>query len=184
MHFGGMRPPKGDSTKFYDALGISKSADAAEIKKAYRKNAMKNHPDKGGDPEKFKEVTAAYEVLSDPEKRQIYDTYGEDGLKDGGLGMAQKTRKHINYDNLSKEEAIKVFQGMLSDLGVSNSWKWEDVNRVILDEDRTKVLKTMAERKQAFQDYVKQLRNAEKEELHEKKQQARQNFIDLLKEQG
>ena len=109
---------------------------------------------------------------------------GEDGLKDGGLGMAQKTRKHINYDNLSKEEAIKVFQGMLSDLGVSNSWKWEDVNRVILDEDRTKVLKTMAERKQAFQDYVKQLRNAEKEELHEKKQQARQNFIDLLKEQG
>lgn len=70
MHFGGMRPPKGDSTKFYDALGISKSADAAEIKKAYRKNAMKNHPDKGGDPEKFKEVTAAYEVLSDPEKRQ------------------------------------------------------------------------------------------------------------------
>jgi len=86
MHFGGMRPPKGDSTKFYDALGISKSADAAEIKKAYRKNAMKNHPDKGGDPEKFKEVTAAYEVLSDPEKRQIYDTYGEDGLKDGGGG--------------------------------------------------------------------------------------------------
>lgn len=77
MHFGGMRPPKGDSTKFYDALGISKSADAAEIKKAYRKNAMKNHPDKGGDPEKFKEVTAAYEVLSDPEKRQIYDTYGQ-----------------------------------------------------------------------------------------------------------
>ena len=47
---------------------------------------MKNHPDKGGDPEKFKEVTAAYEVLSDPEKRQIYDTYGEDGLKDGGGG--------------------------------------------------------------------------------------------------
>ena len=62
--------------------------------------------------------------------------FGEDGLKDGGLGMAQKTRKHINYDNLSKEEAIKVFQGMLSDLGVSNSWKWEDVNRVILDEGK------------------------------------------------
>ena len=73
---------------------------------------------------------------------------------------------------------------MLSDLGVSNSWKWEDVNRVILDEERTKVLKTMAERKQAFQDYVKQLRNAEKEELHERKQQARQNFIELLREQN
>ena len=47
---------QGDSTKFYDALGISKSADAAEIKKAYRKAAIKNHPDKGGDPEKFKEL--------------------------------------------------------------------------------------------------------------------------------
>ena len=74
---------QGDNSKFYDALGVSKTADAAEIKKAYRKAAIKNHPDKGGDPEKFKEVTAAYEVLSDPEKREIYDQYGEEGLKDG-----------------------------------------------------------------------------------------------------
>ena len=64
--------------------------------------------------------------------------------------MVTKSRKHINYDNLSKDEAIKVFQGMLSDLGVTNSWKWEDVNRIVMDEERTKVLKTMAERKQAF----------------------------------
>ena len=78
--------PQGDSTKFYDALGISKSADAAEIKKAYRKAAIKNHPDKGGDPEEFKKVTSAYEVLSDPEKREIYDTYGEEALKDGAPG--------------------------------------------------------------------------------------------------
>ena len=77
---------QGDSTKFYDALGISKSADAAEIKKAYRKAAIKNHPDKGGDPEEFKKVTSAYEVLSDPEKREIYDTYGEEALKDGAPG--------------------------------------------------------------------------------------------------
>ena len=77
---------QGDNSKFYDALGVAKNADAAEIKKAYRKAAIKNHPDKGGDPEKFKEVTAAYEVLSDPEKREIYDTYGEEGLKDGPGG--------------------------------------------------------------------------------------------------
>lgn len=44
---------------------------------------MKNHPDKGGDPEVFKEITAAYEVLSDPEKKEIYDEYGEDALKEG-----------------------------------------------------------------------------------------------------
>uniref|UniRef100_A0A7S0SLL4 J domain-containing protein n=1 Tax=Mantoniella antarctica TaxID=81844 RepID=A0A7S0SLL4_9CHLO len=83
MNFGGMRPPKGDSEKFYNVLGVSKGADAAEIKKAYRKAAIKNHPDKGGDPEKFKEVTGAYEVLSDPDKREIYDQYGEEGLKEG-----------------------------------------------------------------------------------------------------
>lgn len=45
---------------------------------------MKEHPDKGGDPEVFKELSVAYEVLNDPEKRELYDKYGEDGVKDGG----------------------------------------------------------------------------------------------------
>ena len=48
--------------------------------------AVKHHPDKGGDEQKFKEISAAYEVLSDDEKRQLYDEYGEDALKDGGMG--------------------------------------------------------------------------------------------------
>ncbi|CAI8606662.1 unnamed protein product [Vicia faba] len=74
---------KSDNTKYYDILGVSKSASEDEIKKAYRKAAMKNHPDKGGDPEKFKELGQAYEVLSDPEKKELYDQYGEDALKEG-----------------------------------------------------------------------------------------------------
>eukprot|EP00270_Netrium_digitus_P013433 TRINITY_DN4466_c0_g1_i1.p1 TRINITY_DN4466_c0_g1~~TRINITY_DN4466_c0_g1_i1.p1 ORF type:complete len:422 (-),score=74.07 TRINITY_DN4466_c0_g1_i1:334-1599(-) len=81
---------KGGDTKFYDILGVSKTASADELKKAYRKAAIKNHPDKGGDPEKFKEIAYAYEVLSDPDKREIYDQYGEDALKEGmggGGGM-------------------------------------------------------------------------------------------------
>ncbi|KAG8653712.1 dnaJ protein homolog 2 isoform X2 [Manihot esculenta] len=78
--YGGRRS---NNTKYYEILGVSKNASQDEVKKAYRKSAIKNHPDKGGDPEKFKELGHAYEVLSDPEKRDIYDQYGEDALKEG-----------------------------------------------------------------------------------------------------
>ncbi|KAK7043725.1 Type I HSP40 co-chaperone [Paramarasmius palmivorus] len=74
-------------TKFYDLLEVSPNASEADLKKAYRKKALRLHPDKGGDPELFKEVTHAYEVLSDPEKRSIYDARGEAGLSEaGGMG--------------------------------------------------------------------------------------------------
>merc|ERR1719199_1199156 len=75
-----------DNTKFYKELEVEKTATDSEIKKAYRKLAVKHHPDKGGDQEKFKELTRAYEVLSDPEKRAKYDKFGEEGLEDGGGG--------------------------------------------------------------------------------------------------
>ncbi len=70
---------------FYQRLDLSRDADAEAIKKAYRKLALKYHPDRNdGDKaaeEKFKEITEAYEVLRDPAKRQMYDRYGEQGLK-------------------------------------------------------------------------------------------------------
>ncbi len=73
---------------YYEVLGVSRSASQDEIKKAYRKLAMKFHPDRNqGDKEsedKFKQSTEAYEVLSDSNKRQIYDTYGHEGLKSRG----------------------------------------------------------------------------------------------------
>ena len=74
---------------FYSILGISKGANQDEIKKAYRKQALKFHPDKNpGDKEsekKFKDISEAYDVLSDAKKRQVYDNYGAEAVR-GGMG--------------------------------------------------------------------------------------------------
>ncbi|MCH9610215.1 MAG: Chaperone protein DnaJ [Chlamydiales bacterium] len=81
--------------EYYETLGISRDATDEEIKKAYRKMAIKYHPDKNpGDADaeaQFKEVSEAYEVLSNPEKRQMYDRYGKDAMSGaaGGMGGAQ-----------------------------------------------------------------------------------------------
>merc|ERR1712018_96903 len=74
-------------TKYYDILGVSPTATEAELKKSYRKLALKYHPDKNPDAgDKFKEISMAYEVLSDSKKRAIYDEHGEQGIKEGGGG--------------------------------------------------------------------------------------------------
>ncbi len=73
---------------YYEVLGVGRTADEAEVKKAFRRLARELHPDVNAhDPEaeeKFKEVAEAYEVLTDPERRQVYDAYGHEGLKSGG----------------------------------------------------------------------------------------------------
>mmetsp|Transcript_35729 Transcript_35729/g.91207 ORF Transcript_35729/g.91207 Transcript_35729/m.91207 type:complete len:433 (+) Transcript_35729:129-1427(+) len=85
--FGGMpempQRQKSDNTKYYEILGVDRNASAADLKKAHRKAAMKHHPDKGGDAETFRNINQVYDVLKDPEKRKIYDEYGEDAIKEG-----------------------------------------------------------------------------------------------------
>ena len=76
------------SRDFYKILGVSRSATTSQIKKAYRKLAVKYHPDKNPDDEdavhKFHDINDAYEALQDEEKRKIYDQHGEEGLKNQG----------------------------------------------------------------------------------------------------
>ena len=91
------------SASYYDILEVEKNASGEAIKKAYRKKAMKYHPDRNpGDAEaelRFKEAAEAYEVLSDPQKRRIYDVYGKDGLRSSGYrgpGSSEDIFSHIN----------------------------------------------------------------------------------------
>ena len=74
---------------YYDVLGVSKSSTAAEIKAAYRKLALKWHPDRNKTPDaekKFKEINQAYEVISDPKKKEVYDQVGHEGYTSRGTG--------------------------------------------------------------------------------------------------
>lgn len=71
---------------YYQVLGVEKNATSDDIKKAYRKLAHKHHPDKGGDEKKFKEISEAYQVLSDKEKRSQYDRFGKTFEGSGGPG--------------------------------------------------------------------------------------------------
>lgn len=85
---------------YYEILGINKDASADEIKKAFRKAAVKHHPDKeGGDEAKFKEASEAYEVLKDPSKRQRYDQFGHAGV--GGSGGAEGGNPFGAYQDFS-----------------------------------------------------------------------------------
>lgn len=85
---------------YYTILGVSKGANDDELRKAYRKMALKFHPDKNSSPgaeEKFKQIGEAYDVLSDPKKRQVYDMYGEEGLK-GGMGGGGGGAPHEHFN--------------------------------------------------------------------------------------
>ncbi len=100
-------------TEFYELLGVGRTATEAEIKKAYRKLAMEYHPDRNSSPDaeaKFKEITEAYEVLRDPQKRAAYDRYGKAGVAGGGGGG-------FGYHHVDLSEALEIFMRDFGGLG-------------------------------------------------------------------
>ena len=96
---------------YYSIIGLTRNATDAEIKQSYRKLALKYHPDKNKEPgatEKFRQIAEAYDVLSDPKKRAIYDQYGEEGLKGGipsndGPGFTQGYTFHGDPEKVFRE---------------------------------------------------------------------------------
>jgi len=104
--------------KYYEILGISETATDAEIKKAYRKEALRWHPDKNQDRleeanERFKLISEAYEVLKDPEQREIYNKYGDEGYKDrmngGGADYGSGNFHSFHFSN--PEDIFREFFG-------------------------------------------------------------------------
>jgi DnaJ-class molecular chaperone len=84
---------------YYSTLGLSRGASDADIKKAYRSMAMKHHPDRGGDANKFKEISQAYEFLSDPEKKRIIDMGGDPNSQGGFRQPGSPFEFHFNTGN-------------------------------------------------------------------------------------
>jgi molecular chaperone DnaJ len=99
-------------SEFYVLLGVARDATEADIKKAYRKLAMEFHPDRNAAPEaeaKFKEITEAYEVLRDPQKRAMYDRYGKAGLAGAGGGYG--------FHHVDLSEALNIFMRDFGGMG-------------------------------------------------------------------
>ncbi|XP_029444364.1 dnaJ homolog subfamily B member 6 isoform X2 [Rhinatrema bivittatum] len=102
--------------EYYDVLGVQRHASPEDIKKAYRKLALKWHPDKNPDNKeeaerRFKEVAEAYEVLSDSKKRDIYDKYGKEGLNGGGGGSHFDNPFEFGFTFRNPEDVFREFFG-------------------------------------------------------------------------
>src|SRR3989338_9083856 len=105
---------------YYQILGVSKNANADELKKAYRNLARKHHPDidkSEGAEKRFKEINEAYQVLSDPQKKSTYDQFGHDAFSRGGLGGTAGGQQPGRYGPFTYSYTTSGGDGMPFDFG-------------------------------------------------------------------
>lgn len=116
---------------YYETLGVQKNASKEDIKRAYRKLAHKYHPDKtGGDEKKFKEVSEAYQILNDEEKRNQYDRFGSSSSFDFSQGSGQRGgRWDFQMDDLG--DVFETFFGGFSNQGKRNQRRGSDISIAI-----------------------------------------------------
>jgi len=117
-------------TAYYDLLQVSRDVSEQDLKRAYRKRALRLHPDRGGDPEEFKCMKDAYDVLLDPKKRQIYDRYGEAAVKamDGNVSSEMFIAILLNIDARDRALlilALTVVTGYLLLFPILLSIRWD-----------------------------------------------------------
>lgn len=123
---------------YYNILGVSENASQDEIKKAYRKLAKDNHPDKGGDEDKFKKISVAYDILGDPNKRQQYDQQKNNPFGAGGFSMEDminqmfggggfnQARQQMHTSNLNVD--VSVLESFLSKVKTINYQRKKECN--------------------------------------------------------
>jgi DnaJ homolog subfamily A member 2 len=135
--------------EYYKILNVSEDASENDIKKAYRKLAMKNHPDKGGDAEQFKKINEAYSVLSDNEKRQLYNKHGKEGLDGNHTNsnasdiFSQFFRTDFSHSSPEQKTQDKYIdlEISLEDIckGVTKNF---NIQRKVLDHSKVNICKT------------------------------------------
>ena len=101
---------------YYVVLGVPRNASSEDIRKAYKRQALLFHPDKNPNnkdaEEKFKKISEAYTVLTDPNKREVFDRYGEEGLRNGGGGFGFFPDPFHIFRDVFGDDPESPFQGM------------------------------------------------------------------------
>jgi curved DNA-binding protein CbpA len=118
-------------TEFYDVLGVSVDATPTQIKKGYYQMARIHHPDKGGSEEKFKLISQAYEVLSDPSKRELYNKHGKVPFEKGGSASGDFHDPRELFNQMFGGAKFEEFFGVVSIFGDDSSSEGDEDTAVI-----------------------------------------------------